>query len=148
MEKVQAIASFLCQSPVFNMSLASKELFHSNLISFMLEQNSQCLYTIFSKHIDRNDEFVGIKREKNNLDLVFEFKTKRIVVELKVKSQASKDQLERYSTTKLLKDDIFYLISLVKPDFFGNSTRIEFESKDENIPRKTFSFDIFIFSLL
>ncbi len=114
----------LLQSPIFNFSLSSKELFHSNFIFWLCHCYPEQLGRLFSKELgleDENNIISNIKREKQNLDLQFQIGNCLVVVENKVKSLANKNQLKEYSDPGYIKGDYsdkkFILLSLYKPDF-------------------------------
>ncbi len=87
----------LRKSPVFSMSLGSKELFHSNFWAYLMKQE-ECkgLISFFFKEIDVYSE-AEIEREDKNRDLVIYSKGKEYVIENKIKSYPNRSQLERYS---------------------------------------------------
>jgi hypothetical protein len=116
----------LKKSPIFNFSLSSKELFHSNFFAWLLndlstEENGEVLTNLFWSLIcgklslapeyteysipsirfdEKNNQHNNILREKNNTDLQFEITNnndkKRIIIENKVKSLPNLEQLENY----------------------------------------------------
>ena len=75
---VKKVVSDLKNNPVFRMSLASKELFHSNMLALMLENNwIDGLEELSAPH-NENGKLNGYKvltvlREKNHLDLIIVF---------------------------------------------------------------------------
>lgn len=113
-EKIDEIVEKLKDNPVFQISLSSKELFHSNIIAWLLEEkvgdgspseNAKSLSELFApKDIDlENYKVLTILREKHNFDLLIVFKKndsddfRFVVVENKFKSVPEKTQLEKYS---------------------------------------------------
>ena len=103
----------LNNNPIFQLSLSSKELFHSNFLAWLAEdKNTQALFKkILSTWLgedtfDYNTDCMEIKREYKNFDFSIcekiindkESKTGRIrlVLENKFKSIAYKAQLENY----------------------------------------------------
>lgn len=95
----------LGKSPLFNLSLASKELFHSNFLAWAIEQKGAFAARFLKKMAPELcpllDETLGVEREANNFDLTIivtgeSGKRCRIVVENKVKSIASAEQLREY----------------------------------------------------
>jgi hypothetical protein len=88
--------SKLKKSPVFSMSLGSKELFHSNFWAFLMEHKDYrlLLYSLFPEL--EASEPVQIKREYKNRDIVIIYKGKEFVIENKIKSYPDLGQLKRY----------------------------------------------------
>ena len=133
MEKINNAIATLENSPLFNLSLASKELFHSNFLEWLIKTDSMRTVTTallreFAGGIDLNlDTLQKPKREDNNFDLTLKVqnhsgKQYRIVIENKVKSIPLQEQLNEYST-KLVKsfageETVAILLSLAAPDFF------------------------------
>ncbi len=109
--------------PIFNMSLNSKELFHSNFIGWILETYQVEMGKKFSEVLDleKNEKIVNVQREKNNIDLSFELGDTLVLIENKVKSIAYKEQLNKYSKHKIPKDKKakYILLSLKEPTFIG-----------------------------
>lgn len=93
----------LLSSPLFHLSLTSKELFHSNFLAWIGETYPDVFVAIL-KELDRNvvawkSKDCEIKREYNNFDLcVLRKKDQHIVLVLenKVKSIPRKSQLDEY----------------------------------------------------
>lgn len=98
-------------SPMCQLSLSSKELFHSNM-----------LYFLFSKFPTLVNDFCGCKeteqvqvlREEDHIDITIKTPTRKFYIENKVKSIPNKEQLERYMIKK--KSDLI-LLTLIKPTF-------------------------------
>jgi len=128
------------KNPLFQMSLGSKELFHSNFLSWIInEKNEKKFVNSFLNELLEISE--GIKtivefpeREKMNIDLSFKVElydnTQRlIIIENKVKSLPYKKQLDKYYA-KVDKEQAnnnkkknttnyevsYFLLSLVRPD--------------------------------
>lgn len=106
-------------SPIFNLSLSSKELFHSNFIAWICEnyplEFGNLICNKFNLNID-NHKIISTKREAKNLDLIIEFKNKKVVIENKVKSSPNKEQLISYKS-KNNPNDVLVLLSLINPNF-------------------------------
>ena len=110
----------LNNSPMYNLSLTSKELFHSNLLAWL--GNTQATRAFFAEIIK---ELTGIclnpkdnwkvEREDKNFDLcVKEGKNYLLVIENKVKSIPKKKQLDEYVEKKVVdKNTKFLLLTLV-----------------------------------
>ena len=112
----------LTSSPIFNLSLSSRELFHSNFIFWLasIEQEpfrkglERALSVEISGAYNPNHSY----REKNNLDIVISYHDRTVVIENKFKSIATIEQLERYSKLEIADGSICILLSLARPEFF------------------------------
>jgi hypothetical protein len=98
---------------LFQASLGSKELFHSNLIAWILEQENENgeyeALIIFLKTINikvslnslKKENEVKISREENNIDLIIKWKENEklnyVFIENKMKSIPTSNQLEEYN---------------------------------------------------
>ena len=130
----------LKKSPIFNFSLSSKELFHSNFLAWLLNElitdedgnytnNDQfkLFWKLFCKYGELSNEFNdltiqcdSIKREEKNIDLLFSVHDRDnndfdIIIENKVKSIPYLDQLEDY-VSKAKKGSKFILLTLHCPE--------------------------------
>lgn len=82
-------------SPIFAMSLSSKELFHSNFWAWLMEQDSEFIKCFFP-----SDDLSGqILREKEHMDIQIVVSGDKYVIENKFKSIPTESQLLRYSKT-------------------------------------------------
>jgi hypothetical protein len=130
MSEIQKCIADLKSSPLFNLSLASKELFHSNFLAWVLEKKDDQARILLHELTGKKDfvlETLEVTREENNFDLTLMAKDRsgkqcRIVIENKVKSIPSQKQLDEYSN-KLAKSakglkTIAILLSLTTPEFF------------------------------
>lgn len=124
------ITKELCTSPVFNLSMASKELFHSNLL-FWLSNNYKTCFLNIAKQLgieinNRTDKWKSY-REKNNIDLSIYEETNDTVLfilENKVKSIPHMEQLEKYTKNySCLKKNQKMLLTLTAN--FPNKSDIE-----------------------
>lgn len=123
-QKAKELCRKLSSSPIFAMSLGSKELFHTNFLAFILTYQlsksvaSNLKVLLFGK--DFNDE-IFVFREKKNLDLVivrmFSNENAKddvsdeilaVIIEAKMKSIPTFSQLEKYSQ-KICKGIEFFL---------------------------------------
>lgn len=120
----------LRQSPLFQLSLASRELFHSNFLAWLFGRHPTWVGPILgSKAGDERWKLgpKGTRREERSLDLVLHLADgSTLIVENKVKSVPYSEQLERYE--KLvgdLKDSYpvprFLLLTLAAGDALGAS---------------------------
>lgn len=119
----------LKRSPLFNLSLASKELFHSNFLAWCLELWPEEAWKAWHSLIPSEAGFdakervkkEGVHRELNHHDLEVDFEGgKKLVVEVKVKSLPSLEQLKRYAN-KLDNQAHLVLLSPKCPDFMEDS---------------------------
>lgn len=91
----------LKQSLIYKMSLGSKELYHSNVWAWLMENDNSFIKAFFP---DCNDDFhdFQIRREQAHRDLTIWFKNKEnewkcFVIENKLKSIPSLEQLDAYT---------------------------------------------------
>lgn len=101
----------LNKNPMFHLSLGSKELFHSNFLAFLWDQNPKaflellndlCLNSINVADL-LNEKELTLDREKENFDICIHHKEGKgekeiydIIIENKVKSIPYKEQLKDY----------------------------------------------------
>ena len=126
---VELAVPWLRLSPLFNLSLASKELFHSNFLAWLCERYPNEVGGIFAKFLKSPPESCSgltVRREKKNIDLSLQYPGgELLLVENKVKSIPSRGQLEEYSAS--VRDPAktsFLLLSLVHPPFLPPEQRI------------------------
>jgi hypothetical protein len=115
----------LKESTLFNFSLGSKELFHSNFIAWLAEKYPSEIGKIFSEYINEakpTDFSISPPlREKENIDLIFTYKEgQMLIIENKVKSLPYIEQLTEYSK-KHNSNRSYLLLSLLKPNFVDNN---------------------------
>jgi hypothetical protein len=111
---MQTYLDKLKQSPMFNASLASKELFHSNFIAWFFETFKSETVKFFQDIFPELsiNELCKVKREEKNIDLSLVFNDGiKIYVENKVKSLPDYNQLEDY-LKKIEKEENSKLILL------------------------------------
>ena len=119
----------LYRSPLFHLSLANKELYHSNFIAWLGDDDeTKPLFIEIIKNLSNIDlsgkDFV-VKREYKNYDLSILFKDNPnpvLVLENKNKSIPSKDQLDKYLEKEKNNQDVKYVLL---------SLATEFPKKDE-----------------
>lgn len=96
----QTDIDLLRQSPLFQLSLASRELFHSNFLAWLFGQRPDWVGRILGTAPEHRDWVLGdkgIRREERNLDLVIHLANgSTLIVENKVKSVPYESQLEDY----------------------------------------------------
>lgn len=118
----------LKESPLFNLSLSSKELFHSNFLYWVGNNYRREFGDIFSRYLKKRPEDVcinDIKREKANIDLSFSYSDgQEILIENKVKSIPYIGQLAKYSKTHT-ENKNYILLSLSEPIFFNSNKKLE-----------------------
>lgn len=97
MKTIEENIELLKKSPLFAMSLGSKELFHSNFWGWIIEQNKDFTKAFFGENFDA-DLFKKVVREDKNRDLViYDKKDNCYVIENKIKAYPSYDQLVKYT---------------------------------------------------
>ena len=141
-EELTKISESLKKSPLFNLSLASKELFHSNFLAWLIENNSSAFLKEFPAYLHdeleikdfdsaevydsvaKHSEEFGVDRERQNFDLSFylkNFNSKRfVIIENKLKSLPREQQLTDYSEKVKKEGNVNFtgiLLSLIKPKF-------------------------------
>ncbi len=128
----------LKESPLYNLSLANKELFHSNFIAWFGEKYPTYFINLINKLLPEkeNDWFAGnpdkliIKREYNHFDIsVFNGEKLKLVIENKVKSVPTQKQLNEYQGS--IKDKNVALILLTMNEQLHELTS-DIGSKDLN----------------
>jgi hypothetical protein len=65
--EISEIVESLKKSPIFAMSLGSKELFHSNFWAWLIEQDSRFV-TVFFPDLDPS-KVICVQREEGNRDI-------------------------------------------------------------------------------
>lgn len=114
----------LKSSPLFQLSLASKELFHSNFLAWICESYPDQVAPLFSDFLPQPPPAhvpLTVHREKGNIDLTICFPGgNQLVVENKVKSIPREEQLEEYAAKFGNKAQTgFLLLSLTRPGFLN-----------------------------
>lgn len=85
----------LKKSPLYAMSLASMELFHSNFWRWLMEYDPKYIKVFFDIEIDK-DKKLEIKREYKNTDITIEYDKEIYIIENKFKSLPNVTQLKEY----------------------------------------------------
>lgn len=129
MEK-ETIRDTLLRSPLFNLSLSSKELFHSNFLAWLGEQHPACFLAVFREQgcaLRCPDDRFVVKREYQNFDLCLMTPDNRIlfILENKVKSMPRMDQLKEYEKKALMSQ------GSLPEDLMLLSLATEFPQKEE-----------------
>ena len=111
-------------SPLFQLSLGSKELFHSNFIAWLAGKYPKQVGQLFAPYLKDNTDgltITRIEREQKNIDVHLYFANgQELILENKVKSIPYIEQLEEY-TEGHTDNQNFLLLSLTRPEF----TKIE-----------------------
>lgn len=125
--KQKSIVSELEESPMFQLSLSSKELFHSNFLYWIWKFDAAAFKKIMEKLCNANAEFdwspdYTVERERNNFDLsVWEKDGKilRLIIENKVKSIPRIKQLDKYKkdSESIPNKDVKFLLLSLSTDF-------------------------------
>ncbi|PLT28159.1 PD-(D/E)XK nuclease family protein [Peribacillus deserti] len=105
------------ESPLFQISLTNKELFHSNFLKWLFENYPQIAETLFCKN-DTEFKLSEVKREKESRkDLILIFtkgkQKQKIIIENKFKSIPYFEQLDRYKKD-IKKNTTYVLLSLLE----------------------------------
>ena len=97
-------AKFLKESLLYQMSLGSKELYHSNVWAWLIENDPKFIKVFFRDYDENIYEFESVSREYKDRDLTIWFHKKEdandkyyYVIENKIKSLQSEDQLKKYT---------------------------------------------------
>lgn len=97
MTELESLKDRLRANPIYNLSLGSRELFHSNFLAWLFETYPQMLEALIGKE---QETPVEVKREERNLDLIIDHELGgqafSIVVEVKVKDAPRPEQLMGY----------------------------------------------------
>ncbi|CAA9215759.1 MAG: hypothetical protein AVDCRST_MAG93-222, partial [uncultured Chloroflexia bacterium] len=127
-QDLEQIVPELESSPLFQLSLASKELFHSNFLAWLGIQYPRETGRVFAEFLRvAPADFTGLQvyRERENIDLTLRYPDGQIlIVENKVKSLPDKQQLTKYASAVKDKGSTSYLLlSLTTPTFLDNGSR-------------------------
>lgn len=148
---ITEIVKSLKGNPVFNMSLSSKELFHSNVLAWLLESKNESGSTKYAEALTKRFKpivpnfedysILTVLREKNNFDLlIIYYNTKKekqdleyVVVENKFKAIPDEKQLNRYT------EEIFGIQRYAKNSNKGKKDKIkikEYKRKKNDFEKK------------
>jgi hypothetical protein len=107
-------------SPLFQLSLGSKELFHSNFIAWLAGKYPKQVGQLFAPYLKYNTgdlTITRIEREQKNIDVHLYFANgQELLLENKVKSIPYIEQLEEYSEDHTDNQN-FLLLTLTRPEF-------------------------------
>ena len=122
----KTVIEALKKSPMFQLSLSSKELFHSNFLYWIWNISPALFKDIINELLGHNSsktwpDKYSVKREYNNYDLcvVDSIDTVKLVIENKVKSIPNLKQLKAYKNYEDGKknNDVEYLLLSLTDDF-------------------------------
>lgn len=130
-KKLKESVEILKLNPLFNMSLGSKELFHSNFLAWLLSLDQSFTKKFFKElgfKIEKSEIVNPPKREKDHIDLIFtvtvknKIITKRFIFENKVKSSPDASQLIGYhekceEIRTIGQKNTYLILSIQKPVF-------------------------------
>ena len=123
-------------SPMYNLSLSSKELFHSNFLAWLgsNEETKPFFVAVINNlagiELDCYGEWV-VARENKNFDLCIKKDNEYIlVIENKVKSIPIKSQLDEY-VGKIGNKNVTKFLLLTLVDEFPNKEYVDIDSKEE-----------------
>lgn len=147
-QKSQEIINKLEDLAIFNMSLSSKELFHSNMLYWLWKVDNKAFLKMldellgckdgensFAERLEKNEK-LEVRRENKNFDLsIYQGKQLIFVLENKVKSIPTKAQLDVYD--KKIKNDNCKRLLLTLVENFLDKAAIEKEKKWPIINYKT-----------
>jgi len=120
------IVGALQHSPLFQLSLASKELFHSNFLAWLCDtyrNHAGRLFAGFLTCPTPSYDGLCVRREEHNIDVRIEYPGGgELLIENKVKSLPRKEQLEEYAKAFSEKAQTsFLLLSLTRPAFLSSN---------------------------
>ena len=105
-QEYKRMADDLKKSLLFRMSLGSKELFHSNVWAWLIEQDPAFIKVFFPEFDDKCYQYLGVSRECWHRDVIIWLEKcdnkERCyyVIENKIKSLQDEEQLKRYTEDK------------------------------------------------
>jgi len=127
-QSLDQIIEALQSSPLFQLSLASKELFHSNFLAWLATRYPQEVGQLFAEFVrTRPADCSGLRvyRERENIDLTLRYPHgETLIIENKVKSLPNRLQMSEY--TGAARDESstsFLLLSLTTPTFLDNGSQ-------------------------
>lgn len=117
LKEIKSLVEQINISPIFNLSLSSRELFHTNFWEWLSKIDKEQAYKLFSEMPIINMDEVEFKREMQGIDLYIKDGKLKIYIENKVKSIPHPEQLERYRSKFGVNEHSKYvLLSLFKPN--------------------------------
>ena len=139
-QEYKRMADDLKKSLLFRMSLGSKELFHSNVWAWLIEQDPAFIKVFFPEFDDQCYRYLGVSRECWHRDVIIWLEKcdnkERCyyVIENKIKSLQDEEQLRRYTEDKdgntLLRGVFTGIINALKT----NELRLPKKETGEEVP--------------
>ncbi len=126
---MENVINSLRRSPLFNLSLSSKELFHSNFLYWIAKNYPLEFGELFIEFLSVSSEDLYLNpnevfREKEYIDLSFKYSNgQEVLIENKVKSIPYIQQLEKYSENHNSNKN-YILLSLSYPSFFQSKDKL------------------------
>lgn len=123
----------LNRSPLAQLSLCSRELFHSNFLAWLCDNYREVGAAVFgSLHkTPQSGRISEVRREVKNIDLWLSFDSGgELIVENKVNSIPYASQLDSYSSKMSNGNTSFLLLSLCRPGFLNSQDRYEDTQKE------------------
>lgn len=118
---LKEIIEALKSSPLAQLSLSSRELFHSNFLAWLSEtcpSLGSSLFRRFIREQSDNNLIDSVQRESKNIDLWLTFTNReQLIIENKVKSIPTISQLGEYSARVGTEHTSYLLLSLNRPQF-------------------------------
>jgi hypothetical protein len=146
---MKTVKEKLTDSPLFNLSLTNKELFHSNFIAWFGTLYPELFIQLINNLLGDNKwadgldvKKIDLRREYNNFDIsVFDSedsKVPRLIIENKVKSVPTQAQLKEYQD-KINNDENVALLLLTMNEQIYSLTEDECDTRWKIVNYKTLS---------
>lgn len=116
--------SALKHSPLAQLSLSSRELFHSNFLAWFCESCGAMASGLFGDFLSKQPTggIRTVERERKNIDLWLHFEDgQELIVENKVKSLPDAGQLDEYAAKVGTEGSSFLLLCMERPSFIRSS---------------------------
>ena len=125
-EGVASLVAQLVEEPLLHASLGSKELFHTNLLAWMVRRYPDRMREVFGPWLaDSASTTEQVRTEYEHLDLVVEFAGHQaLVIENKTFALPDEQQLERYAkkaVRAVAGEPTLVLLSLIDPGWEGGT---------------------------
>ena len=118
MENIKNCVESLKKSPLYNLSMANKELFHSNFLAWFGNQYKDEFKVLMNKLLGKNvleDNNFSIEREYKHFDICVKVNGNEIIlIENKVKSVPTSEQLDGYRNEVKNKECKFILLTMTQ----------------------------------
>lgn len=129
-DSLSQIIEVLRGSPMFHLSLAAKELFHSNFLAWMCETYPDSVGKLFALYLsEAPGTFTRVEahRENHRVDITLKYENgQTLLIENKVKSLPRMEQLDEISgkvKARNRETTNFLLLTLVQPGFSPPNAR-------------------------